>query len=122
MVFRSDGGVKETMSGTRVYEGADWSIRNMVGGNGDCKGVWIVKSRCVESWLCRCTGEFNAVLSQCGVKRTAHGFFDSELDLALEVLSMTVVEQPLAVEDITLEQYFTTCPRSEEHTSELQSQ
>ena len=80
------------MSGTGVYEGVDWSISNMVGGNRDCKGVWIVKSGCVESWLCRCTGEFNAVLSWCGVKRTAHGFFDSEPDLALEVLSVMVVE------------------------------
>ena len=80
------------MSGTGVYEGVDRSIWNMVRGNGDCKGVQIVKSGCVESWLHRCTGEFNAVLSQCKVKRTAHGFFDSEPDLALEVLSMTVVE------------------------------
>ena len=80
-MFRSDGGVEEAMSGTRVYEGTDWSIWNKVGGNGDCKGVQIVKSGCVESWLHRCTGEFNAVLSWCRVKRTAHGFFDSELDL-----------------------------------------
>ena len=92
MVFRSDGGVEEAMSGTGVYEGTDWSIWNKVGGNGDRKGVWIVKSGCIESWLHRCTGEFNAVLSWCGVKRTAHGFFDSEPDLASEVLSMTVVE------------------------------
>ena len=92
VVFRSDGGVKEAMSGTGVYEGIDWSIWNKVGGNGDCKGVWIVKSGCVELWLCRCTSEFNAVLSWCGVKRTAHGFFDSEPDLASEVLSMMVVE------------------------------
>ena len=82
----------------------------MVRGNGDCKGVQIVKSGCVESWLHRCTGEFNAVLSQCGVKRTAHGFFDSKPDLALDVLSVMVVERPLAVEDIALEQSFTTCP------------
>ena len=81
-MFRSDGGVEEAMSGTRVYEGTDWSIQNKVGGNGDCKGVQIVKSGCVESWLHRCTGEFNTVLSWCRVKRTAHGFFDSELDLA----------------------------------------
>ena len=98
------------MSGTRVYEGADWSIQNKVGGNGDHKGVQIVKSGCIESWLHRCTGEFNAVLSQCGVKRTAHGFFDSEPDLASEVLSMTVAEQPLAAEDVALEQSFATCP------------
>ena len=97
------------MSGTGVYEGAYWSIWNMVRGNGDCKGVQIVKSGCVESWLHRCTGEFNTVLSQCGVKRTAHGFFDSEPDLASEVLSMMVVERPLAVEDIALEQSFATC-------------
>ena len=97
------------MSGTGVYEGAYRSIWNMIGGNRDCKGVQIVKSGCIESWLRRCTGEFNAVLSQCGVKRTAHGFFDSELDLALEVLSMTVVERPLAAEDIALEQSFATC-------------
>ena len=80
------------MSGTGVYEGTDWSIWNKVGGNRDRKGVWIVKSGWVELWLRRCTGEFNAVLSWCGVKRTAHRFFDSELDLALEVLSMMVVE------------------------------
>ena len=104
MLFRSDGGVKEAMSGTGVYEGADRSIWNMVRGNGGCKGVWIVKSGCVESWLRRCTGEFNAVLSRCGVKRTAHGFFDSKLDLTLEVLSVMVAE------DVTLEKYFATCP------------
>ena len=91
-MFSSDGHVKGAMSGTRVYEGMDWSIQNKVGGNGDCKGVWIVKSRCVELWLHRCTGEFDAVLSRCGVKRTAHRLFDSKPDLALEVLSMTVAE------------------------------
>ena len=80
----------------------------MVGGNRDCKGVWIVKSRCVELCLHRCTSEFNAVLSWCRVKRTAHGFFDSEPDLASEVLSMTVAERPLAAEDIALEQSFAT--------------
>ena len=88
----------------------DQSIRNKARGNRDHKGVWIVKSGCVESWLCRCTGEFNTVLSWCRVKRTAHGFFDSEPNLALEVLSMTVVEQPLAAEDVALEQSFATCP------------
>ena len=109
-MFRSDRGVEEAVSGTRVYEGMDQSIWNKIRGNGDCKGVWIVKSRCVESWLHRCTGEFNTVLSQCRVKRTAHGFFDSKPDLALEVLSVMVVEQPLAVEDIALVQSFATCP------------
>ena len=98
------------MSGTGVYEGVDWSIQNKVRGHGDCKGVRIVKSGWVESWLRRCTGEFNAVLSRCGVKRTAHGFFDSELDLALEVLSVMVVERPLAAEDVALEQSFAICP------------
>ena len=78
--------------------------------NGDHKGVWIVKSRCIESWLCQCTSEFNAVLRQCRDKRTAHGFFDSKLDMASEVLSMMVAEQPLAVEDVVFEQSFTTCP------------
>ena len=91
-MFRSDGCVEEIMSGTRVYEGADRSIWNKVRGNRDHKGVWIVKSRGIELWLCRCTSEFNAVLSWCGVKRTAHRFFDSELDLASEVLSVMVVE------------------------------
>ena len=109
-MFRSDGGVEEAVSGTGVYEGVDQSIQNKVIGNGDCKGVWIIKSRCIELWLCSCTSEFNAVLSQCRVKKTAHRFFDFELDLALEVLSMTVAEQPLAAEDIALEQSFTTCP------------
>ena len=108
-MFRSDRGIDEAMSGTGVYEGTDQSIQSKVRGNGDCKGVRIVKSGCVESWLCRCTGEFNAVLSRCGDKRTAHSFFDSEPDLASEVLSMTVVEQPLAAEDIALEQSFATC-------------
>ena len=107
-MFRSDGGVEEAMSGARVYEGMDWSIWNKVRGNGDCKGVWVVKSRCIESWLCRCTGEFNAVLSWCRVKRTAHGFFDSEPDLASEVLFVTVVEHPLAAEDVALEESFAT--------------
>ena len=110
IVFRSDRGVEETMSGTRVYEGADQSIQNKVRGNRDHKGVQIVKSRCVELWLRRCTGEFNAVLSWCGVKWTAHGFFDSKPDLASEVLSMMVAERPLAAEDVALEQSFTTCP------------
>ena len=109
MVSRSDRGVEETMSGTGVYEGAYQSIWNMVRGDGDCKGVWIVKSGCVESWLHRCTSEFNAVLSQHGVKRTAHGFFDSKPDLALEVLSVMVAEQPLAAEEVTFQQSFTTC-------------
>ena len=109
VVFRSDGGVEETMSGTGVYEGADRSIWNKVGGNREHKGVWIVKSRCVESWLHRCTGDFNAVLSWCRVKRTAHRFFDSEPDLASEVLSVMVVERPLAAEDIALEQSLATC-------------
>ena len=98
------------MSGTRVYEGTDWSSQKQIRGNGDCKGVQVVKSRCVELWLHRCTSEFNTILSECRNKRTAHGFFDSEPDLVLEVLSITVVEQPLAAEDITLEQYFITCP------------
>ena len=62
------------MSGTGVYERGDQSIWNIFGGNGDCKGVRIVKSGCIELWLHRCTGEFNAVLSQCGVKRTATDF------------------------------------------------
>ena len=140
------------MSGTGVYEGADRSIWNKVRGNGEQKGVQIVKSRSSELWLHRCTGEFNAVLSWCRDKRTAHRFFDSEPDLASEVLSMMVVERPLAAEDIALEQSFAThlplpqkrhrfwskqhwCScwvslpsfpsfeeRSEEHTSELQSQ
>ena len=109
-MFRSDGGVKEAMSGTGVYEGMNLSICNKVRGNGDCKGVCIVKSRCIESWLHRCTGEFNAVLSQCRVKRTAHRFFDSKPDLASEVLSVTVAERPLAAEDVALEQPFATCP------------
>ena len=99
-MFRSDGGVKEAVSGTRVYEGTDRSIWSKVRGNRDCKGVWVVKSRCIESWLHRCTGEFNTVLSWCRDKRTAHGFFDSKPGLALEVLSMMVAELPLAVEDV----------------------
>ena len=91
-MFRSDRGVEEAVSGTRVYEGMDQSIWNKIRGNGDCKGVQVIKSGCIELWLYRCTSEFNEVLSQCGVKRTADGFFDSEPDLALEVLSMMVAE------------------------------
>ena len=33
MVFRSDGGVEEAMSGTGVYEGMDQSIWNKIRGN-----------------------------------------------------------------------------------------
>ena len=69
-MFRSNGGVKEAVSGTGIYEGTDWS-----------------------SW-----------------NKVAHRFFDSELDLASEVLSVMVAEQPLAAEDVALEQSFTTCP------------
>ena len=92
LMLRSNGGVEEAVSGTGVYEGTDQSSQNKIRGNRDCKGVQVVKSRCIELWLWRCTGEFNAVLSQCGDKRTAHGFVDSELDLASEVLSMMVAE------------------------------
>ena len=102
-MLRSNRGVEEAVSGTGVYEGMDRSIQNKVGGNGDCKGVWVVKSRSIESWLYRCTSEFNAVHSRCRDKRTAHGFFDSKPDLASEILSVTVAERPLAVEDVTLE-------------------
>ena len=35
VMFRSDGGVEEAMSGTRVYEDTDQSIQNKVRGNGD---------------------------------------------------------------------------------------
>ena len=61
--------------GTRVNEGADRGSQKEIRGNRDHKGVWVVKSRCIELWLCRCTSEFNTVLSQCEDKRTAHGFF-----------------------------------------------
>ena len=107
-MLRGNGSVKEAVSGTGVDEGADWSGQKEIRGNGDCKGVWVVKSRFIESWLHRCTSEFNAVLSWCRDKRTAHGFFDSKPDLALEVLSVTVGEQPLAVEEVAFEQSFTT--------------
>ena len=93
-MFRSNGGVEEAVRGTRIYEGMDQSSQNKVGSYRDFKRVWIVKSGCIESWLCRCTSEFNTVLSWCGDKRTAHIFFDSKLDLASEVLSMMVVERP----------------------------
>ena len=87
------------MGGSGVNEGADWCSWKEVGGNGNHKGIWIVKSRCIELGLHWCTGEFNTVLSQCGDKRTAYGFFNSKLDLASELLSVVVAEQPLAVED-----------------------
>ena len=109
LMLRGNGGVKEAVSGTRVNEGVDQNSQKEIGGNRDCKGVQVVKSRWVESWLCWCTSEFNAVLSWCRDKRTAHGFSDSEPDLALEVLSMMVVEQPLAAEEVAFEQSFTTC-------------
>ena len=78
-MLRGNGGVEETVSGTGVNEGMDQGCWKEIKGNGDCKRVWVVKSRCVESWLRRCTSEFNTVLSWCRDKRTAHGFFDSEL-------------------------------------------
>ena len=87
LMFRSNRSVQEAVSGTGVYEGMDWRIQNKVRGNRDYKGVQIVKSGCIESWLHRCTSESNAVLSWCGDQRTAHRFFDSKLDLASEVLS-----------------------------------
>ena len=92
-MLRGNGGVEEAVGRTRVNEGADWGSQEETRGQRDHKGVQIVKSRCIELWLHRCTGEFNTVLSQCGDKRTAHRFFDSELDLASEVLSMMVVAQ-----------------------------
>ena len=61
-------------------------------------------------WLHGCTGEFNTVLNQCRVLRTAHGVFDSVLDLASELLSMAEVEQALAAEDVTLEHSLAMCP------------
>ena len=39
LILRSNGGVEEAVSGTRVYEGTDQSSWNKIGGNGDCKGV-----------------------------------------------------------------------------------
>ena len=42
--------------------------------------------------------------------RTAHGFFDSVLDLVLELLSMVEAEQALVVEDIALEHSLVMCP------------
>ena len=42
--------------------------------------------------------------------RTAHGFFDSMPDLALELLSVAVVEQALAVEEVALEHSLLMCP------------
>ena len=108
-MLRGNGGVEETVSGTGVNEGVDQSSQKEIRGNGDCKGVCVVKSGCIETWLHWCTSELNTVLSQCRDKRTAHGFFDSKPDLASEVLSMMVAGRPLAVEDIAFEQSFTTC-------------
>ena len=110
LMFRGSRGVEGTVSGTRVNEGTDQGCQKEIGGDRDCKGVQVVKSRCIESWLCGCTGEFNAVLSQCRDKRTAHISFDSEPDLASDVLSVTVVEQPLAAEEVAFEHFFATCP------------
>ena len=42
--------------------------------------------------------------------RTAHGFCDSVLDLALELLSVVEVEWALAVEDVALEHSLAMCP------------
>ena len=109
MMLRGNGGVKEVVGRTRVNEGVDQGSQKKIRSKRDHKGVQIVKSRCIESWLHRCTSEFNTVLSQCRDKRTAHRFFDSMLDLALEVLSVMVAEQPLAAEEVTFQQSFTTC-------------
>ena len=38
-MFRSNGDVKEAVSGTGIYEGTDQSSWNKVRGNGDCKRV-----------------------------------------------------------------------------------
>ena len=62
-MLRGNGGVEETVGGSRVNEGADWDGWKEIRGNGDHKGVCVVKSRCIELWLCRCTSEFNTVLS-----------------------------------------------------------
>ena len=59
-------------------------------------------------WLHGCTGEFNAVLNQCRVLRTAHGSFDSMPDLVSELLSMA--EWALVAEDVTLEYSLVMCP------------
>ena len=64
-MLRGNGGVKEAVGGTGVNEGTDWGSWKEIRGNRDHKGVWVVKSRCIELWLCRCTSEFNTVLSQC---------------------------------------------------------
>ena len=90
LMLRGYREVKETVGTSRVDKGADWCSWKDVGGNGDHKGVWIVKSGCIELWLHWCTSEFNAVLSWCRDKRTAYRFFDSKPDLASEVLSVLV--------------------------------
>ena len=42
--------------------------------------------------------------------RTAHGFFDSVLDLVLELLSMAEVEWALAAAEVALEHSLAMCP------------
>ena len=62
------------MSGARVDEGGKTEGRGGDKGRGerDMEGVWVGKSRCVESdYLWRCTGRVNAVLSLCGGLRAA---------------------------------------------------
>ena len=57
------------------------------------------------------TGGWHSPLRDwCRVLRTAHGFFDSMPDLALELLSVAVVEQALAVEEVALEHSLLMCP------------
>jgi len=43
------------------------------------KGIWVVKSGCVEAGLLGCTSRANTAHQLCGGPEAAYSFFDSEL-------------------------------------------
>jgi len=43
------------------------------------KGIWVVKSRCIEASLLGCTSGVNAARWLCGGLGAAYSFFDLEL-------------------------------------------
>jgi len=48
------------------------------------KGIWVIKSRCVEAGLLGCTSGVNAAHRLCGGPGAAYSFFDLELAPELE--------------------------------------
>ena len=47
LMFEGGGGVQETVSWSRIYEGVDVSGQEEVGVQGNHEGIWIVKSGCI---------------------------------------------------------------------------